>query len=119
MPVFSPTAEQVARFRSDGFFVVEGLFDAEEIDLVKTIARADRQMQEQAASRSDGEGGAIRLIVENELHDDIFGAIVRSRRIVGTMETLLEGEVYHYHHKLILKEPYIGGASGWHRDYGY
>ena len=35
------------------------------------------------------------------------------------MERLLEGEVYHYHHKMILKEPMTGGAWEWHQDYGY
>jgi ectoine hydroxylase-related dioxygenase (phytanoyl-CoA dioxygenase family) len=119
MPTFTATADQIARFQTDGFFVVEELLDAAEVELLKTIARADHQMQSEAASRGDGEGGAIRLVVENELHDDIYGAIVRSRRIVDCIETLLEGEVYHYHHKMILKEPYVGGAWAWHQDYGY
>jgi hypothetical protein len=119
MPNFVPTADQVARFHADGYFLVDRLFDAEEVDLLRTIARADHQMQQEAASRGDGEGGAIRLVVENEVHDDIYGAIVRSRRIVDTVETLLGGEVYHYHHKMILKEPYVGGAWAWHQDYGY
>jgi len=35
------------------------------------------------------------------------------------MEQLLCDEVYHYHHKMILKEPRIGGAWTWHQDYGY
>lgn len=119
MPSFTPTADQLSRFSTDGFFVVDRLLDAEEVELLKSIARADHQMQNEAASRGDGEGGAIRLVVENEVHDDIYGAIVRSRRIVDTMEKLLEGEIYHYHHKMILKEPYVGGAWAWHQDYGY
>lgn len=119
MPSFIPTPEQLAQFRNDGFFIAEQLLDSDEVDLLRTIARADHQMQKEAASRGDGEGGAIRLLVENELHDDIYGAIVRSRRIVETVERLLEGEVYHYHHKMILKEPYVGGAWAWHQDYGY
>ena len=32
---------------------------------------------------------------------------------------LLEGEVYHYHAKVILKEARTGGAHVWHQDYGY
>lgn len=32
---------------------------------------------------------------------------------------LLGGEVYHYHHKMILKEAKSGGAWAWHQDYGY
>jgi len=119
MPAFSPTEEQLAQFQADGYFVAQNLLDSEEVELLRTIARADHQMQKEAASRGDGEGGAIRLLVENELHDDIYGAIVRSRRIVDTMELLLGGEVYHYHHKMILKEPFVGGAWAWHQDYGY
>lgn len=119
MPMFTPTADQIARFHTDGFFIAANLLDAEEVDLLRTIARADRDLQQQAVSRGDGEGGAIRVTVENDLHDDLYGAIVRSRRIVDTMETLLGGEVYHYHHKMILKEPYVGGAWAWHQDYGY
>ncbi|MBS0265592.1 MAG: phytanoyl-CoA dioxygenase family protein [Planctomycetes bacterium] len=119
MSTFTLSAAQVAQYQTDGFFIVEGLLDAVELTLLKSIARADRSLQEEAASRGDGEGGAIRLVVDNELRDDIYGAIVRSRRIVDTMEVLLEDEVYHYHHKMILKEPYVGGAWAWHQDYGY
>jgi ectoine hydroxylase len=118
-PSFRVSPEQIAHYRSDGFFVVENLLNSAEISLLANVARADRKMQTEAASRADGEGGAIRLSVENELGDDIYAAIVRSRRIVETMEALLEGEVYHYHHKMILKEPHVGGAWAWHQDYGY
>ena len=61
----------------------------------------------------------VKLSVHNDLDDDIYAAFVRCRRIVDTMELLLGGEVYHYHHKMILKEPHVGGAWEWHQDYGY
>ncbi|KAJ8300546.1 hypothetical protein KUTeg_022065 [Tegillarca granosa] len=32
---------------------------------------------------------------------------------------LLGGEVYHYHTKIVTKEPYVGGTFEWHQDYGY
>ena len=67
MSPFQLADDQVRRFREDGFFVAERLFDAEETDLLGRIARADRRHDEQAASRRDGQGGAIRLRVENEL----------------------------------------------------
>ena len=35
------------------------------------------------------------------------------------MEKLLGGEVYHYHSKLTMKRPNVGGAWNWHQDYGY
>lgn len=113
------TDRQVAEFHRDGFVIVPGLLSPEELGLLRDIARRDHQFQQEVAARGDGEGGAIRLKVENEVTDDAYGAIVRLRRIVEPMEQVLDDEVYHYHHKMILKEAYTGGAWAWHQDYGY
>jgi ectoine hydroxylase-related dioxygenase (phytanoyl-CoA dioxygenase family) len=111
---------QVRQYHKDGFVLVPKLFDDEEIDLLRRIARANRQQRvESAASRRDAQGGAIKLEVHNDLPDDIEAAFVRCRRIVDAMEVLLGDEVYHWHHKMILKEPRTGGAWEWHQDYGY
>ena len=114
------SAGTVARFHADGFVVLPHLLDAEEIELLRRIAQADRDLERDAGSRADGEGGSVKLVVRNDLPDDtIYGAIVRSRRVVRAVEQVLDDEVYHYHHKMILKEARIGGAWAWHQDYGY
>jgi ectoine hydroxylase len=118
MPNFTP--EQVTAFHRDGFVIVPQLLNDEETGLLRDIARADRELEGERSSRADGEGGAVELVVRNELPtDSIYGAIVRNEQIVRRMEAVLDGEVYHYHHKMILKEPRIGGAWAWHQDYGY
>jgi hypothetical protein len=119
MDQFLVSEQQIRQFHEDGFFLVERLFDSEQIELLRKIARLEHADDQLAARRRDGQGGAIRLAVENELGDNMGSAFVRSRSIVDTMERLLGGEVYHYHHKLILKEPRTGGAWEWHQDYGY
>jgi ectoine hydroxylase len=116
---FILTDAQREQFHHNGFLIVERLFEADEVQMLGRIARADHELAAQAASRRDGAGGVIRVSVRNELGDDIYSAFVRCRRIVETMEKLLGGEVYHYHHKMILKEPRVGGAWEWHQDYGY
>jgi ectoine hydroxylase-related dioxygenase (phytanoyl-CoA dioxygenase family) len=116
---FTPSGTQLDQYRRDGYLIVPQLFDREEIEWLSRIARADHRLEQQAASRRDGEGGVIRLSVQNTLGDDVYSAFVRCHRIVDTMERLLDGEVYHYHHKMILKEPKVGGAWEWHQDYGY
>ncbi len=113
------TTDDIAAFHRDGFIVIPHLFDTEEIDLLGKIARADQLMAANAKGRRDGEGGTVKLSISNELEEDIYAAFVRCPRLAGTMEQLLGGEVYHYHHKMILKEPLIGGAWEWHQDYGY
>jgi len=111
--------QQVADFQRDGFIVLPQLFDTEEISLLAKIARADRQLAANTSGRRDGEGGTVQLSLRNDLTEDIYAAFVRCPRLVETMEQLLDGEVYHYHNKMILKEPLIGGAWAWHQDYGY
>ena len=89
MSGFALQPRHIADFHSQGFFIAEQLLDADEIDLLRNIARADHALETRAASRADGEGGAVKLVVSNELPDDtIYGAIVRSRRIVEPMEQL-------------------------------
>lgn len=119
MPYFQLTEDQRRAFDRDGYFVARQLLLSEEVQLLSQVARGDRELQRRSVSRGDGEGGAIKLVVSNDLADDLYGSIVRSRRIVETMQALLGDEVYHYHHKLILKEPRVGGAWAWHQDYGY
>lgn len=55
----------------------------------------------------------------NHPGNNIYGIIARSKRIVGSVEKILEDEAYHYHSKMILKDPKVGGAWTWHQDYGY
>ena len=61
------TPDQLRRFQDDGFFVVDSLLSHEEVELLGKIARRRHADEKQAASRRDGQGGAIRLAVHNEL----------------------------------------------------
>lgn len=117
---FQLTAKEQQQFQEEGYFIIPQLLQEETLHLLKEIATADLEMQREAASRADGEGGAIKLNLKNDLYDnDLYSALVRSRSLVTAMEQLLGDEVYHYHNKMILKEPYEGGAWAWHQDYGY
>ncbi|MDX2154144.1 MAG: phytanoyl-CoA dioxygenase family protein [Bryobacteraceae bacterium] len=112
------TAE-LAQFERDGYVLVPGLLTQEETSLLLGVARGDRVLLDHAFDVKDTSGRASRLSLWNHPGDDIYGMVSRSRRIVDRMESFLGGEVYHYHSKLMLKEPRVGGAWEWHQDYGY
>ena len=113
------TDEQLTAYHRDGFVLIRHLFDDEEITLLREAAMADRELDSRSFGRADGEGGTVRLSLWNHPGESIYGMFARCRRIVDSAERILEGEVYHYHSKMILKDPMVGGAWTWHQDYGY
>lgn len=119
MPAYELTEAQIARFNEDGYLFLEHFLDDEETELLQNISRSDVQLAGDAKDRRDAQGANTRLALRNDLRDDIYSAIVRSERMVHAMERLLGGEVYHYHHKMTMKQPFEGGAWEWHQDYGY
>ena len=117
MPYLTPT--QLADFEQNGFLIERNLFDSVEIQLLHKIAKDDQELDRRSQGRKDRSGATVRLTLWNQPGDGIYGMFARCKKLGGRMEELLNGEVYHYHSKMILKDPEIGGAWEWHQDYGY
>lgn len=113
------TPQELAAYERDGYVLVRRLFDAEEMALLLQHARQDPALASSAYGRKDSTGLETRLALWNYAGDDLYSMFSRSPRIVNRMEQILGGEVYHWHTKMMLKEPYVGGAWEWHQDYGY
>ena len=50
------TTEQIEQFHRDGYLIVESMFDAEEMELLKRAAKEDHELEAHAYSKEDGEG---------------------------------------------------------------
>ncbi len=111
--------KQIKAYNRDGFVLINKLFDQEEISLLSRSAKQDREIERSSKGRMDMQGSEVRLSLWNHPGDTIYGMVARCHRIVNSMEMLLGGEVYHYHSKMIMKDPKSGGAWEWHQDYGY
>jgi ectoine hydroxylase len=113
------TDAAVREYHDRGFHIARGLFDRDEVDLLHRAAKEDHELDKRSFGRADGEGGTVRLSLWNHPGDGIYGMFARCERMVRSCERLLGGEVYHYHSKMIMKDPRVGGAWTWHQDYGY
>jgi ectoine hydroxylase len=113
------TGEQIAQFNKDGYLIIENLFDEEEMELLLRTAKADQALARHAVGMDDSKGGISRLTAWFVAGDDLYGMFARCQRVATNMEKLLGWEVYHYHSKMMLKQPRTGGAWRWHQDYGY
>lgn len=114
-------AAQLNEFHENGYVIVPGFFSREETDKLYAAALEDEVMRKHALDLNDQSGKKTRLSLWYTPGDDIYGQMIRSRRMVESAGQLLDSEtpVCHYHTKLMQKEPRVGGAWEWHQDYGY
>lgn len=114
------SAAQAAAYEDDGFVIVPNWLDRGTVDLMLRVAKADQDFTDAGRDVTDQQGLTTRLAIRMwELPKDTYSAFCRHEKIVGPIEQLLGSPVFHYHHKMMLKEPRTGGAWEWHQDYGY
>jgi ectoine hydroxylase-related dioxygenase (phytanoyl-CoA dioxygenase family) len=121
MQDFQLTPQQVAGYQHDGYLIVRDFLSQPEVDKLYRIATADEVLRSHAFDLNDQSGKKTKLTLWYNPGDDAFGLLTRSRRMVEAAERLLDGDsaVCHFHSKLMVKEPRVGGAWEWHQDYGY
>jgi ectoine hydroxylase-related dioxygenase (phytanoyl-CoA dioxygenase family) len=114
------TAEQTAQYHRDGYLIVPNFISDEEVELLYNLATNDNLLRNNAFDLNDQSGKKTKLTLWFTPGDDTFGLLTRSQRMVNAVQSLLgDGEVCHFHSKLMQKEPKVGGAWEWHQDYGY
>jgi hypothetical protein len=114
-------ANQINQYEKDGYLVVPRFLSAQVIEKLHGVAIEDDVMQKHAFDLNDSSGKKTRLSLWYLPGDDAYGLLTRSKRMVDSVDQLMEGEgaVCHFHSKLMQKEPKVGGAWEWHQDYGY
>ena len=113
------TAGEVARWEDDGYLLLEDQIPLEEIELTRRILRHDRDFLEAEIDQIDDEGRRARQSWRLwELPEgDVYAAFARHPAIVRRLEQLMGARVFHYHHKMILKEKGTAGSWLFHQDY--
>jgi ectoine hydroxylase-related dioxygenase (phytanoyl-CoA dioxygenase family) len=114
------TDAQKAQYENDGYLIVKNFVSTEEAKLLYDIATGDDVLKGKTFDFNDQSGKSTKLALWFTPGDDTYGLLTRSEAMVHAVQDLLgEGEVCHFHSKLMQKEPKVGGAWEWHQDYGY
>lgn len=119
MSQFSLSTQQIADFHRDGYVIVNSLYSADEIALMQDKIFNDDNLYKKAWDKKDASGTVSKVSLWQELGDDFYSMISRGRRLVDSVEQLLGEPVIHTSSKIMMKEPFVGGAWEWHQDYGY
>ena len=121
MAHFELTPVQIAAYNRDGYVIVPGFLTTAEVDKLYQIATGDEAVKKHAFDLNDQTGKKTKLTLWYTPGNDAYGLLTKSRRMVESVDKLLDGDapVCHFHSKLMQKEPKVGGAWEWHQDYGY
>jgi ectoine hydroxylase-related dioxygenase (phytanoyl-CoA dioxygenase family) len=107
----------VDAFRRDGFFVVDGVFSAAEVEEMRAAVESEairREMQAQGADRK-----TVHLLDLTTRHP-LFLALARSEKILAEVRPLLGNNIQLVHSKLATKPPVAkGGVIKWHQDFAF
>jgi len=121
---FTVSPEMFDGFKSEGYLLVKGLLEGEEVELMRECLEKSQEREEHTYGRTGGSGGDADKGFDMSLWwrpgDDTVGLVTRCGRIAGTAESLLGGlPIYHLSSKYLNKPAKEGGPFPWHQDYGY
>ncbi|GGB11718.1 phytanoyl-CoA dioxygenase family protein [Puia dinghuensis] len=118
---FRISSQELGNFLRDGYVIVKNFLSGAEVEKLYAIAIGDDLLQKHAFDLNDQSGKKTKLTLWYNPGDDAYGLLTRSRRMVESVEMLMDGDtpICHFHSKLMQKEPKVGGAWEWHQDFGY
>ena len=109
----------VDRYHKDGYVIVRNLFSAAEASLLRRAIETDPLVASNDMPMVDAAGARSKLTLWNYAGNDTFGYFARGKRWVNAARRLIGSPIYHFHTKVMLKEPRVGGTWEWHQDFGY
>ena len=110
--------EDVERYHNDGYVIIRNLFSAAEADVLRSAIETDPLVASNDMPMVDSAGQRSKLTLWNFAGNDTFGYFARGKRWVNAARRLIGSPIYHFHTKVMLKEPRVGGTWEWHQDFG-
>ena len=116
------TEEEITLFHKDGFIIIKNMFSAEELKPLQEAIKKDPTMTDSQTAVTYEDGQTWKVSAWTELGETFLGIMPRTARIIDAVELLLEEECYHWHSKIVRKQPGDGkvvwhtGFSAWYQD---
>ncbi|NET11825.1 MAG: phytanoyl-CoA dioxygenase family protein [Okeania sp. SIO1H6] len=110
------TDEEVTRFHKDGFIIIRNMFSAQELKPLQEALKKDPTMGNSQTAVIYEDGKSWKVSAWTDLGETFLGIMPRTARIVDAIELLLEEECYHWHSKIVIKQPGDGKVD-WHADF--
>jgi ectoine hydroxylase len=112
--------EQLDRYESNGYLVLDGLLSMQEVELFRAELR---RLSEDAALRAserailEPESDRVRSVFEVEQVSKLFADLLQSPRLTDIARQVLDSEVYIHQSRVNYKPGFGGAPFHWHSDF--
>lgn len=113
-------AEQIASYNSDGFLMLQDVFEADEVDvLLDEVKRMsmDSKISRMNEAIREPDSDAVRSIFRVHELSDRIGALARDPRLIHIARQILGSEVYIHQSRANMKPGFKGKEFYWHSDF--
>jgi phytanoyl-CoA hydroxylase len=109
--------DEIARFRDDGFLVVDNVFSSEEVEALREVIESPQFVE--AVQKAGGDERTVHMLELTTRHA-AFLDLARDPRIASRLVPLLGPDIQLQHSKLATQSKTSGkGGFGWHQDFAY
>ncbi|MEY9963326.1 ectoine hydroxylase [Streptacidiphilus sp. MAP12-16] len=108
--------EQLERYRSDGFLLIESLLDQQEVEALRSAFTRDCKSPGPHLITEEG-SARVRAIYASHRRQSEFADLVRDHRLLAPVQQILTKDVYIYQFKINSKSAFGGEKWSWHQDY--
>ncbi|MBZ6093486.1 phytanoyl-CoA dioxygenase family protein [Streptomyces olivaceus] len=110
------TSGQLNAYQERGFVVLRALFDADEVESLRTAFARDARAPGPHRVRENGTD-ELRAVYASHQRQPEFASLIRSPRLLGPARQLVSPDVYMYQFKINSKPAFSGGGWAWHQDF--
>ncbi len=110
------TPTQIAAYHEGGHVFVPGCFSSVEVKEMREQL-PDIYAEDTPARVLEAGSGFVRMVHGCHKTNDVFGRLVRDRRILRPAQQLLDDDVYVHQFKINAKAAFAGEVWAWHQDY--
>lgn len=115
-PASHLTPEQLARYRADGYLLLDRVFAADEIGVLR--AELPREFAVDSPRRViEKDTAIVRSVYGSHTANIVFADLARHPRLVTPARQIVEDDVYVYQFKINAKAAFRGDVWEWHQDY--
>lgn len=112
---------QMRAFARNGFLVLRGLFELQEIEVLCADAEALRTSRSGTLDPetviAEPNSGAVRSVFKVHAQSDVFGRLAADARLAEVARFLLDDDVYLHQTRLNYKRGFQGKEFYWHSDF--